>query len=137
MNLRNTQVFIFIISLSFLDFFLLFFLNESLTHTEFGDRKQEVVIIGIFSDEEREEIVKVLRISFFFFFFFPFFNSHSFSPFFQGLDACLVTDDEWRDLASMIPGDTIARWQEHPFEGWDKYMKKEGEDEKEEKKEVE
>ena len=42
-----------------------------------------------------------------------------------------MTDDEWRDLASMVPTDTIARWQEQPFDGWDKYLTKEGEEKKE------
>mmetsp|Transcript_29044 Transcript_29044/g.81252 ORF Transcript_29044/g.81252 Transcript_29044/m.81252 type:complete len:555 (+) Transcript_29044:129-1793(+) len=62
-----------------------------------GDRKQEVVIIGTFDDATRTGITKAL-------------------------DDCLVTDDEWSDLAVLVPLDPIEMWQQEPFDGWDKYV---------------
>ena len=72
-------------------------IKKEIQEHEHGDRKQEVVILGILDDEEKEKIR-------------------------EALDACLVTDEEWSDLAKLVVDDPIAMWQEQPFDGWDKYL---------------
>lgn len=64
---------------------------------EHGDRRQEVVLIGIDLDQ------KALT---------------------DALNACLVTDDEWKDLARLVVDDPIPMWQMEPFDDWDKYIEK-------------
>ena len=53
---------------------------------EHGDRQQELVFIGILDVASREAIT-------------------------GALDTCLVTDDEWADLPSLVPDDPFPMWQ--------------------------
>eukprot|EP00008_Paramoeba_atlantica_P006976 CAMPEP_0201488660 /NCGR_PEP_ID=MMETSP0151_2-20130828/19299_1 /ASSEMBLY_ACC=CAM_ASM_000257 /TAXON_ID=200890 /ORGANISM="Paramoeba atlantica, Strain 621/1 / CCAP 1560/9" /LENGTH=538 /DNA_ID=CAMNT_0047873993 /DNA_START=43 /DNA_END=1659 /DNA_ORIENTATION=- len=72
-------------------------IQQEIEENEHGDRKQEVVIIGVLSDVEKEAIA-------------------------QALDSCLVSDEEWDDLAKLVVDDPIEMWQEDPFDDWDKYL---------------
>jgi len=65
---------------------------------EHGDRRQEVVLIGISLDQ---------------------------AALTAALDDCLVTDDEWKDLARLVVDDPIPLWQMEPFDDWDKYLPEE------------
>ena len=68
------------------------------THDEHGDRRQELVFIGLDMDEAFRTLLS------------------------NALDECLVTDEEWEDLPKLCATDPIALWDDEPFEGWDEYL---------------
>ena len=72
-------------------------LQLELKEHKHGDRKQEVVIIGILNAEDRKEIERLL-------------------------DECLVSDEEWADLPSLVQQDPIPMWQQSPFDDWNKHI---------------